>query len=42
MKILDKIFLKNRTGQHVFVELDGLEPALGSVMRRPKSEKDNV
>lgn len=35
MKVLDKIFVKNRVGQLVFVELDGPEPALGSVMRRP-------
>ncbi len=41
MKILDKIFIKGREGQLVFVELDGPEPALGSTMRRPKNEKDD-
>jgi len=37
VKILDKIYIKSRAGQLVFVELDGPEPALGSTMRRSRA-----
>lgn len=41
MKILDKIFIENRAGQLVFVELDGPEPALDSAVRRQKNGKND-